>query len=368
MFVPIVPFVPHTTVINKTIVYSDTVLSLKDTGNNLKVTSISDVSEFSLESCLKKIFESNPNVIFNTIQYSKNDKKVYFYTNQDITTKVYEESKFTSYKPITSRTKILEEVKKVLLSPKNKDNNCISLYDVLMLLKKLNNEYDSIEERYKRKLDYMVHTKIDDDSSVCFHDFDFEKKIINISFSRYRSSDYDDMYFKKQNGDLYVVKSESCYTDEVFSALCSTLSEMYDELIKFADYKDYKYTKDNIKPVNSNFSLEISRHGIWLSVEDFINKYLKELELFAPSYKNDYELKCNSGIVNEAFCGKETEIFKRIFVKISDCPEWSQSMLYKIRQKQLEEEQKIEDELRYKEMRKEKRLALTKKIFPFLKK
>lgn len=78
MFIPIVPFVPHTTVINKTIVYSDTVLSVNDSGNNLKVTSISNVNESSLEKCLKTIFESNPNVIFNTIQYSKNDKKVRF--------------------------------------------------------------------------------------------------------------------------------------------------------------------------------------------------------------------------------------------------------------------------------------------------
>ena len=368
MFVPIVPFVPHTTIVNKTIVYSDTVLSLKDTGNNLKITSISDVNEFSLESCLKIIFESNPNVIFNTIQYSKNDKKVYFYTNQDITTKAYEESKFTSFKPITSKTEILEEVKKVLLSPKNKDNNCVSLYDVLILLKTYNNEYDSIEKRYENRLDYMVDNKIDDDSSVCFHDMDFEKKTIHISFRRYRSSDYDDIYFAKQNGDLYVVKSESCYTNEVFSALCSTLSEMYDELLKYADYKDYTKVKDDIKPINSKFSVKISNHGVYLSVKDFSNKYMNELEMFAPSYKNEYELKCNSSIVNEAFCGKETEIFKRIFVKISDCPEWSQSMLYEIKQNQLAEEQKIEDELRYKEMRREKRLALTRKFFPFLKK
>lgn len=193
MFVPIVP---NTIVVNKTIVYSDTVLSLKDTGNNLKVTSIENVSEISLENCLEKIFESNPNVIFNTIQYSN----------------------------------------------------------------------------------------------------------------------------------------------------------------------------DDIKPVNSNFNVKISYHGVWVSVKDFANKYVNELELFAPSYNNDYELECNSSIVNEAFNGKETEILKRIFVKISDCPEWSQTKLYEIRQNQLAEEQKIEDELRYKEMKKEKRLALTRKIFPFLKK
>lgn len=368
MFVQIVPFVPNTTVINKTIIYSDTVLSLKDKGNNLKVTSISDVSEFSLESCLKKIFESNPNVIFNTIQYSKNDKMVYFYTNQDITTKVYEESKFTNYKPIVSRTEILEEVKNVLLFKKNKDNNCISLYDVLILLKNLKKEYRNIGKRYETKFDNIVRKKFDESSSVVYHDFDYEKKILIISFKKYRNSSWSDMHFSKKDGDLYVVKSESYYTNEVFSVLSSSLSEMYDELLKYADYNDYKKEKEDIKPVNSKFNIKINNHGVYLFINDFTIKNIKVLELFAPSYNNNYELKCNSGIINEAFYGKETEILKRIFVKISDCPEWSQSMLYEIRQKQLEEEQKIEDKLRYEEMKKEKKLALTRKFFPFLKK
>ncbi len=105
---------------------------------------------------MKIIFESNPNVVFNTIQYSKNDNTVYFYTNQDITTKTYENSKFKSYKPITSRNEILEEIKKILLSEKNKDNKCISLYNVLMLLKKLNNEYNNIKEKYQDKLNYII--------------------------------------------------------------------------------------------------------------------------------------------------------------------------------------------------------------------
>lgn len=368
MLVPIVPFVPHTTVINKTIVYSDTVLSLKDTGNNLKITSISAVSEFSLESCLYIIFKSNPNVVFNTIQYSKKDKKVYFYTNQDITTKVYEESKFTNHKPITSRTEILEEVKKVLLAKKSKDDNCISLYDVLILLKKINNEYQNVGKRFENRFDYIVREKLNESSSVVYNGFDYERNILHISFKKYRWSSWDDIYFSKEDGDLYVAKSDSLYTNEVFSALSSSLSEMYDELLKYASYKDYKKVKDDIKPINSIFSIKISNHGIYLFASDPSNKYAKELELYAPSYKNGYELQCNSAIVNETFCGKETEIFKRIFVKISDCPEWSQTMLYEIRQQQLAEEQKIEDKLRYKEMKKEKKLALARKIFPFLKK
>ncbi len=369
MLAPIVPFVPHTTVINKTIVYSDTVLSLKDTGNNLKITSIPDVNESSLESCLYTIFKSNPNVVFNTIQYSKKDRKAYFYTNQDITTKVYEESKFTNYKPIASRTEILEELKRVLLAPKNKDADCISLYDVLVLLKKLKSEYRCLEERYENNFNYIVQRRFEEYSAVVYHGFDYEKKFLHISFKKYRCGHYDDIYFAKQNGDLYVVKSKSLWTDEVFSTLCSSLSEMYDELLKHADYKDYMAQTTNRKPINSNFNVSISNHGIIISVKDFNNWYGNELELSASSsYEDGYELKCNSSIVINAFRGNEEEVFRRIYVKISDCPEWSQSMLYEIRQQQLAEEQKIEDKLRYKEMKKEKRLALTRKIFPFLKK
>ena len=92
MILPITLASTHATIINKTIVYSDTVLSLKDMGENIKVTSISKVGEYSLENCLKTIFDSNPDVIFNTIQYSKENKTVYFYTNKEISKKKYEES------------------------------------------------------------------------------------------------------------------------------------------------------------------------------------------------------------------------------------------------------------------------------------
>ena len=351
-------FIPHTTVVHKTIVYSDTVLPVKDTGNNLKITSIANVDEESLESCLEKIFESNPNVIFNTIQYSRKDKKVYFYTNQDITTKACKESKFTSYKPITSRTEILEELKRVLHASKNKDADCISLYDVLVLLKKLRSEYRCLEEGYENNFNYIVHRRFNVNSAVVYHGFDYEKNILHISFKKYRGGHYDDIYFAKQNGDLYIVNQKSLWSDEVFSALCSSLSEMYDELLKYADYKDYMAQTTNRKPINSNFNVSISNHGIIISVKDFNSWYGNELELSASSsYEDGYELKCNSSIVINAFRGNEEEVFRRIYVKISDCPEWCQSILYETRQNQLATEQ-----------RKEKKLALARKFFPIFKK
>jgi len=143
MFIPIIP---NTTVVNKTIVYSDTVLSLKEEGKNLKITSLSDVDEGSLEKCLKIIFESNPNTIFNTIQYSKNNKKVYFYTDKEISTKKYEERNFVSYKPVNSKNELLEAIKNVLVFEKNKDDNYISLFDFCTLITKKHSRNDRLKE------------------------------------------------------------------------------------------------------------------------------------------------------------------------------------------------------------------------------
>ena len=369
----------NATVVNKKIVYSDTVLSLKDLGSNLKVSTISDVGEYSLERCLKIIFESNPNVVFNTIQYSKNNNKVYFYTNQEISTREYEESKFTKYKPITSSSEILEETKSILLTEKNNSSDCISLFDIAQLLKKMQHDYDMIKERYKSQFKSIIKNAFGDSSDIVIYDFDYKKKLLKIGFKRWHSGDYDDICFAKQNDDLYIVKSKSWYDKDVFAELSSGLSKLYDELISFADYKDDANAKYNTKSVNSSFGVDISHYGAGIFVKSQGNSYSKDFQLFSPSYDNDYSIKCNSSIVNEAFKDKESEIFKRIFVKIDDCPVWSQAMLYEIRQNQLAEEQrleearrserqKIEEKIKQREAKKQKRLELKRKIFPFLKK
>lgn len=365
MFVPIVPFVPHTTVVNKTIVYSDTVLPLKDAGSNLKVTSISNVGEFSLESCLKTIFESNPNVVFNTIQYSKSDKKVYFYTNTEISKKAWEDSKVSTYKPLTSSSEILEEVKRVLLAEKNKDEDCISLYDIAKLMKKANNDYDRIVDSYKSCCSSMIKSRFGNSTSLIIYDFDYDKNELRIGFN-YVGDDYDKIIFSKKNGDLYISKSESCWGKDVFAVLGAKLSKLYDELMSFSVRKKEK--SYGLRAVNSNFLVDISSYGVDIFVRSSPNQFMKDFELSSHSYSNDYKCNCNSSIVISAFQGKESEIFRRIFVNISDCPEWSQPILYEIRQNQLAEEQRIEDEQRYREMKKQKRLELTRKIFPFLKK
>ena len=114
---------------NTKIIYSDQELNPKDLGNDIKVTTIPTIAECELNNCIKTILESNQNVIFNTIQYSKEKEIVYFYTDKEIS--LY----YWYYKPLSNAKEVLEEVKRVFRQPKNKDNNCISLYDVSRLLK-----------------------------------------------------------------------------------------------------------------------------------------------------------------------------------------------------------------------------------------
>lgn len=336
------------TIINKRIIYSDIVLPLKDIGKNIKVTSIPNVSESSLEQCLKIIFESNPDVIFNNIQYSKKNKKVYFYTNKVISTKKYEESKKVKYKPITSSSEILSELKNVLSTGKNRDNNYISLYEIINIIKQKNNQYEQIKNNYKLELAYTSRSKYND-LNIIIYDFDYKKSELVIGVKYFKH--YDKIAFSKKEGDLFITESESFLANDILALSGNTLSELYDEFIKYKDFKEqYKYS---LKSINSKFSIDISPHQISI--------YMKDLRLTAYSYKDEYQYSCNSNIVISAFQGKENEIFKKILIKIEDCPKYYRTILYKKKNNQLSKEQKIED--------KQKKLELVKTIFPhFLKK
>ena len=369
MDVPIVPFVPHSTVINRSIVYSDNVLPVE--GTNLKVTS-TRIYGHNLLNTIKNVIKNNPNVIFDTIQYSKKDEKVYFYTYQDFD--IFISDKSCSFITEPSKSYILEAIKKVFLAPKNKNNDCVSLYDILFILKIMNMEYNSIINKYNNTLTSITQNKINRKGStfkgsVRILGVDTEKNIIHISFDRYGFDIWSDIYFTKQNGDLILLKNEEPnHEDDVFYAFSSTLSEMYEGLSEYSNYKDNKYSKNDIKAINSNFSIRISSNGVWLFVNDLNNKTINEFQLFAPIYKSGYELKCNSNIVSQEFYGKETDIFKRIYVKIDDCPECIRHRIPELREYQLAIEQKNEEELKSKEEKSQKGLKLTRKIFPFFRK
>lgn len=227
-------------------------------------------------------------------------------------------------------------------------------------------KYTSIEDSYKVYFKNEIYQEFGNSASIVLDSFDYNNKKLKIRFRYSSSSDYKEIVFEKKDGDLYISESKSCWANKVFNAICTELSRLYDEFMKYSAYKkEYCY---EINPVNSNFIVDITKNGIKLYNQSSTSKYTYDFEVNFQTFNNKYNYHCNSSTVISTFKDNEDEIFKRIFVKISDCPKWSQSILYERRQKQLAKEQKIEKERNYKEIKKQKKLELTRKILPFLKK
>lgn len=324
MYVPFIPVVPHTTVVNKTIVYSDTILNIKEDGLNIQVSCIDNIKESELERCLKIIFEENKNVTFHTIQYSKINNKVYFYTNKEINTNVWNDFKLNTYKPIRSN-EILEEIKNIFTQEINTDENFVSLYTISTLTKKVQKQYKLLKDNYQFNLEHKISP-----SSIIIYDFNYDTNELKIGISFL--GEFYEIHFFKENDDVYITKSEYYDNQKVLTVLGNDLSELYDEFMKFKDFK--KQHSYGIKTVNSIFNTNVSSYGVTINNDNF--------ELASNSYTPNYRYECNSVNTINAIKGNEEELFKRIFVNIKDLPQWCQSTLYEIRKQELEKEQNKE--------------------------
>ena len=327
MFVPVVP---HTTVVNKTIVYSDTVLSLNDKGSNLKITTISNVEEFMLDDCLRIIFESNPSVIFNTIQYSKNDKKVYFYTDKEIDISKYKKISTIEYRPIKNKQDILEEIKRIISLPKVNRYDCVSLNTAYEFIFKKRNELKNKENYYKKILDNMIKEKYGHNSGLVVHGFDYETDELSIAFNHFGSKYYN-IDLKIKDEDLYVSSSETYESDDVFRLLYKQLTLLYNEYEKYREFYEQKTYHE--RPVNSNFFIDIDFYGVRIYNKEFFNK---DFEIRYPSYSKEYEIECNSAKLMYVFEETQRDISNKIYIEIEKCPKCSRKELYDIRKKQLE--------------------------------
>jgi len=159
------------------------------------------------------------------------------------------------------------------------------------------------------------------------------------------------MYFKKVGGNLVILKCACDHAMNILDQCGDKVLEYYDKFLESKEfYNDFIY---NIKSVNSNFFINSDKHNITISEK---NRDNSSFNLSAKIYDNKYSYNCNSNNIVDICRNNEDEIFKRIFIKISDCPEWTQEKLHQVRNEQLKWE-----------IRKQKVLSLVRKINPFKK-
>lgn len=183
--------------------------------------------------------------------------------------------------------------------------------------------------------------------------FDVENNCLIISYYGREA------YFTKKDGNLIILKSNWLDAKNILGKCGARISFVYDKFIE-----DISFHRDHIKNIsstNSNFKINTNKYGIYLSET---KKEISEFILSSNIYDLEYDYDCNSNNITTVCRNREDEIFKRVFINISDCPEWMQEELYSLRLNQLVEEAKKEN----KENKKQKRLELVRKLNPFRKK
>jgi len=323
-------------VINKDILYTD---------NPLRITTLSGVDESSLEECLNIVIEANKYATFHLIQYSKQDRRIYFYADTDVYTKAWKPKKKSS-KSLKTIEDVTEEIEKVFNFSKEKETTCmsifdrddiISLYDIGLLLQKENEKLSDIKVEYINMIEDAYRKKKDDNKvGVYFDKFDYSDKRLKLSFKKYSFTEYVEHTFCKKDGIL-VLESSILNDDDVLPAAGEFISEFFDKLLEFKNLNEQKSKR--INPLNSSFIIDISSSGIEIYTEEykFLYDSIFELRLFLD-YKgrNNYNCKCNYNSVVSLIDNKEDELFKKIYIRISDCPEWMHRSLYEERKRQLE--------------------------------
>lgn len=331
MYIKEVPYVPNVKIIKKDIEYSDVVNPPHILEKNKFLSSVERVGEYSIETCIKKILESNKEVIFYNIQYSEKYQKIYFYTNKEISTKSWDDYRHTYDKILRNNDDIIDEIKNILSLEENLESDCISLHDVLEVLKNKNIEYNQLLAGYESRLKETIRRK-KFFGDIIFFDFDYEKNELKVLY-KYMVESYA-VYLVKDNGDLHIKNREHMFYDEILLIAGSILSELFDELLSYAYLrKQYHY---DFHAANSNFLLDISKYGV--SIFSRNSNFKENFRLSAHSYNDEYHYECNSDIVIRKAHDNVEELFKKIFVRIDDCPEWSREVLYQIRKKQLEKD------------------------------
>ena len=257
--------------------------------------------------------------------------------------------------------KFLREVKKIITSNESTNINYVSVYLIAELLKEYNNRYNILREDYANEFEYMLKEQIPK-TRVIVYNFNYEINELSIGIYNCLKDEFDKISFAKDNECLVITKSDFDEYQFVFNILYSKLLKLYNELLIFSDYE--KTNRFGIRTIDYDFLVDISLKEINITNND------KCFNIYSSNDSNEYKCNCYNKN-NCSLCelnNRQDVIFKHLFVKINDCPEWSQGLLFEQRKKELEKSEVEVGRFNAINNNIQKKLNFVKKLFPFVKK
>ncbi len=228
---------------------------------------------------------------------------------------------------------ILEELKQTLVAEENKDPNMVSLDTIATFYRKIWKENKNQIQYYRQVCDDLVKQEFNRYSSFHYRNFHYDTEELKIGF-------FDNIMtygitLTKRNGDLRIIKSETTlYRDQLFALIHDPLSKLYDELLRQKPMNEERCRY--VQTSSPSLLVDISINQITLFWQYDPGFFNKSFAIEFSNYLDRYHSKCNSGKTMDWVDGKERELFKKIYVNIQDCPEWSRKTLKELREQELE--------------------------------
>lgn len=211
----------------------------------------------------------------------------------------------------------------------NTDSNeslSISLFDILELLEDKYWEFWNINHNFENNIYYNWDMYSFMGINPFWSEFDYNENKLVITLHS------EKLCFKKYESNV-IACNNSYSENKLISESSNIISKFIDVCLAYSDFNTQN--SNNIKSTNSDYLVNIKNKGIDVILEG------EKLEIQYRTYRDNtkkYKIYCESSDKVDIFRGKENELFKKIFVRIDECPEWIQDKLYEIRHKQLEKE------------------------------
>lgn len=227
---------------------------------------------------------------------------------------------------LTSNKLVLEEIKHILKHEYNQNENEISLYDLSILIRKENFNFNkmAIINTNKEITDRCNTIR----TIVNGFNYDTEELMLTLI--------YDEHYkinCTKKDGKLNI---KVLNTKKQFGFLNyhkKEISDIYDEFMKYKDYMTQRTL--GCKSTNSSFLVNITNEEVSIFTKTKIED--EEIKFLLSAQNSNIKYKCVTDCENIKLLisDLENKIFKNIYIKIENCPEWIQTKIAETKQLEL---------------------------------
>lgn len=354
VLVPTSIFTPHGSKIdinikNKQILYQDRMLNLDDFETHT-VASVLYVDEEQLQECLEVVLQNNSDVTIDTIQYSRTNKKVYFYAN-------YSSLDFSCWYNNKMDSKVHDQVQETINDIEDMLNKSITspsipLIDYIQIFNSTYNGAEAIEKKYEDKIEKKLDAR-----SVSLYSYSNDRVCVSIKYD-YDWTKWDDYKFKITDNDLKLIETKiesSRPNRNIMNDIGPIVNQYLRKTIKLQDYYDAESITWGSHIFYSrmfgNFYVRKSRWD--KSKRDFVNLFTLK---FSADNEDTVEIEeCSSLKLSNYLENNMNKILNNYMIPCKLLPKFVQEKVKK------EEAERQEEETRTRKQKEQEKIELNKK-------